>query len=226
MSAESFPDDLVSENLHLVQIIARQLHVRLPGHVEYDDLVQWGHLGLMSAAKRFDGSRGNKFSAFATWRIRGAMLDGLRDQDITSRSTSDVRKRVEAAKSDFAQAHGRQPKAEELAKTLRIELEELQQVELRIHPFKNISIDEVDLFTAEDRIALLFSAQNRGDDLVSKIDAMQKLRRIVGGQPPIDRACFMLFYVWGFKMTEIADCFGCTESRISQRIARIHLDGK
>ncbi len=226
MSAESAPIDLILENQNLVKAIAQSIFKRMPSIVQLDDLIQWGNFGLMDAVRKFDSSRPNKFKTYAVFRIRGAMLDGLRDQDITTRSTRDVEKKLRSARDEFYATSGGHPTPKELADQLRVTVDELREMELRITPLKLIPLEGFDLFTAEDRKALLISAQNQTNDLESKILAMQKLKKIVDGQPPIDRACFMLYYIWGFTMIEISDLFSCTESRISQRIARVHLDGR
>lgn len=226
MSAESKPNDLVEQNLSFVVAIAREIHARMPGHVELDDLISWGNFGLIDAAKKYDPTRENKFKTYAHWRIRGAILDGLRDQDLTSRSVRDLEKTVVAAKNDFRVSYGRLPAPEELAKTLNVDIEKLHEIELRIHPIRSMSIGAEDLFTSDDRKALLVSSQNNSQDMIAKISAMEKLTRIVSGQPPIERACFMLKYIWGFEHQEIAEVFGCSPSRISQRMNRVRLDRK
>jgi RNA polymerase sigma factor for flagellar operon FliA len=209
----------------LVQYIARKIHSRLPEFVRLDDLVQFGMLGLLDAINKFDPDRDNKFKTYAEFRIRGAIFDGLRKTDLVPRSAREVQKAIELAVKSAEVELGRKPAADEIAGQMGISVNEYHKLESHNQSRAFIPIHNEDLFTANDRRALLVSINNKDSTLVDKIDAMQKLEQIVWGAAPIDRACFILFYVWGFQLNEIAELFNCTESRISQRIKAVHFYG-
>lgn len=78
-------DDLITENLNLVYSVAREMKNHLPKVVELEELIADGMVGLTLAAERFDPDRGNRFSTYAAWRIRGMILDGLRSRDVVGR---------------------------------------------------------------------------------------------------------------------------------------------
>lgn len=223
MSAESVPKDLIAEHLYLVKVIAQKLYAKMPGFVELDDLIQWGYFGLADAVRRFDPGRGNKFNTFASYRIRGAMFDGMRDDDIASRSSRDATKILDKAREEFKQTFGRNPSTSDFSKMLGLKVDEIQRLQLRAQSSKLISIENFDIFTQEDRQALLESSQNKSANIEAKIYAMQKLEAIVKGVAPIDRLCFMLHYIWGMTMIEIGEMAGCSGSRISQRIAIVQM---
>lgn len=225
MSAEAIPKDIIEAHLPLVKFVAQRLARRLPASISLDDLIQWGSIGLIDCLKRFDPTRGNKFKTYAEFRIRGAMLDGLRDSDIIPRSTRDMEKMLEVEINKFKGEHTRAPASHELAERLGMSVSELQKLRFRIQPITQISAESLEVFDHRDRKALLASIQNNSKDVVQKIYAMQKLEKLVHNHEPTNRACFILYYVWGFSMAEIGELFNCSESRISQRIRKVH-DGR
>ncbi len=216
------PQGMVALHMPLIKFVAAKLSKRLPLNVDGDDLIQWGSMGLLDAIKKFNPERNNKFKTYAEFRIRGAMLDGLRDQDLMSRSTRDREKKIFKASDQFEREFMRKPESGELAEKLGVTIKQLDEMRLKSRPIFQLSIDELEIFTSDDRKALLVSAQNKSESILEKIEAMQKLERMVDGRHPIDRACLILLFVWGFTQREIAELFGVSESRISQRIKSVH----
>ncbi len=105
----------VMENLGLVQQEARRLARRLPRHIQMGELLGAGCVGLLSAADRFDASRGNAFGVFARLKIRAAMLDELRELDVLPRRARASLKHLERTRRALAGQHGREPSRGELA---------------------------------------------------------------------------------------------------------------
>src|SRR6476469_10723898 len=97
-----------------IEKVARRLARRLPAHVEIDDLISAGVIGLMEAAERFDPERVDRFEAFAEFRIRGAMLDDLRSRDSLSRDMRRVCTQLRDATAALANQLGRTPTEAEL----------------------------------------------------------------------------------------------------------------
>lgn len=224
MNERNFKHEFTSisaiEHRPFVSIIAKSLMKSLPSNIDFDELVQWGMLGLLDALKKWDPSRPNKFKTYAEFRIRGAMLDGLRGQDQTSRSARDKLKKIEKANRDLEIQLNRKPKRREVAEHLGITLKEFDKIDFITMPISEMPSHIDQFFTADDRRALLISAQNKGSDMESKIGAYQKLNHILIGADTIDRCCFLLYHVWGLSLEEIGECFGVTQSRISQRLGR------
>lgn len=205
----------------LVGFIARKIVANQPSSVRVDDLIQAGYIGLLDAIDKFDPHRENQFKTYAEFRIRGAILDLLRNDDLIPRSVRDKEKEIGRVNHALASQLGRAPLAKEIAETIGMDSEEYEALRIKLRTIREISIETPEQFTVEDRKALLISSQNQSDDLVSKIDAMAKLERIVRGHQPMSRAAFILYFVWGLTMDEISQVFGCTESRICQRISNV-----
>src|SRR3954465_11134509 len=105
--------------------VARRLARRLPAHVEIDDLISSGVIGLMEAAERYDPERVDRFEAFAEFRIRGAMLDDLRSRATLSRGLRRLSNELREATRRLESQLGRAPDQEELASTLGVKVDEL-----------------------------------------------------------------------------------------------------
>jgi len=111
-------DQVVIDYMPLVVHEARLMAERLPSSVESDDLVSAGTLGLLNAIERFDPSRDVKFRSYAVFRIRGAMLDFLRSNDVCTRPAREFVRSVQKVSENFCEANGRSPSLRELAKLL------------------------------------------------------------------------------------------------------------
>jgi len=120
-SADS-ADGLVREYLPLVKRIAYHLMTRLPASVEVDDLIQAGLMGLLDAVERFDDGHGAHFETYATQRIRGAMLDELREADWASRNVRKAARQIEQAIHTLEQRLGRPPSEQEIAAEMRLDI--------------------------------------------------------------------------------------------------------
>ena len=112
----------------LVKRIAYHLMARLPSSVQVDDLIQNGMMGLLDAINRFEAGMGAQFETYAAQRVRGAMLDGLRENDWLPRSLRRDFRRIEVAISQLEQEYGRTPSESELAETLGMALAEYQKM--------------------------------------------------------------------------------------------------
>src|SRR3984893_8017012 len=119
-------NQLVELYLPLVKYNAERIWSRLPEGVELDDLISAGVFGLMDAIEAFDLERGVKFETYCVPRIRGAMLDELRTMDWVPRLVRSKASKLEEARAALGAAHGRPPRAEEMAARLNVSLEELE----------------------------------------------------------------------------------------------------
>src|SRR5690242_8236386 len=117
-------DKVIEEMLVQVKYIARRIHERLPQHVPYDDLVQAGTLGLLDAVQKFDPTKNTQLKTYAKFRIRGAILDSLRDCDWGPRDLRRQARQVEEAQRKLRNQLGRAPSEEEIAKELGLNLSE------------------------------------------------------------------------------------------------------
>src|SRR3954464_2452844 len=134
-SAPSTPDSarLIEQHLPLVRHIVFQVAVHFPRHVDREELARAGALGLVEAARRYDGSRGVPFQRFAAQRIRGAILDAVRAADWAPRSVRTLARTLESTAQQLASDLGRPPSPEEMAQAMETTPEQLQRLQERIH---------------------------------------------------------------------------------------------
>src|SRR6266852_563853 len=119
-------DRILLEQLPQVRYIARRIHERLPRHVPFEDLVHAGVLGLIDALNKFDQSKHVQFSSYSKFRIRGAILDSLRELDWSPRELRRKGRLVDSTYSDLSGRLGRAPTENEIAHEMGIDLHELQ----------------------------------------------------------------------------------------------------
>lgn len=206
------PTDIGS---HLPQVrrIARQMRAGLPSSVELDDLVQAGMLGLVTAARRFDASAGYPFMAFASHRIRGAMLDELRARDWLGRSDRRaLRAFLQAGQRLAARSEGR-PTDAAIADELAVSAEQIQHLR-GLADVAEISLDEF-----EGHPALI--DDNPAADPLGSLERSRQVEALacaLSKIPERERSALEDFYFHGSSGTEIAARMGVCPSRVSQLI--------
>ena len=128
VSGKSDKNQLLEEHAPLVKKLAHQMKAKLPPSVEVDDLIQAGMIGLLDAVNRYEETHGAQFETYAVQRIRGAMLDELRSSDWLPRGIRQNMRKIEVAMNKLQQKLGRPPKEADIAKELKISLEEYQEM--------------------------------------------------------------------------------------------------
>ena len=157
-SETSGENSAVLRHIGLVHKTALHIKARLPDHVELEELVQIGMVGLLEAAKSYDASQGADLGTFASKRIRGAILDEVRKRSPLSRTDSSNMKAEEQVVEQFMAKHGRPPTASEVAVELDTSLEDYQKQRDRSQKFRTTSLVELLLFARSiARMFLLFS---------------------------------------------------------------------
>ena len=121
-------DEQVNKYAPLVKLIAYHMMARLPASVEVDDLIQVGLIGLMDAVSRFDGNQGAQFESYATQRIRGSMLDDLREADWLPRHVRQKSRQIEAAINRLEQRNGKQPSEQEISAEMGLAIDQFQSM--------------------------------------------------------------------------------------------------
>lgn len=218
-------DRLVNQYAPLVKRIAYHLMAKLPASVQVDDLVQNGMLGLLDALGRFEEGMGAQFETYAVQRVRGAMLDGLRENDWLPRGIRKEMRRVEQVIQRLEHEQGRVPNEGELAAALDMPLADYQKLlqEARGHQLiylEDLSGDDEDYLDRHpagvslDPLAMLEESSMRG----ALVDAIAKL-------PEREKMMMALYYEQDLNLREIGEVLGVTESRVcqihSQAIARL-----
>ncbi len=215
----------VTEYAPMVKRIARYMLSKLPASVQLDDLVQAGMIGLMEAYSRFEESQGIQFEAYATQRVRGAMLDELRQNDWLPRATRKALRDIEAAMHRVQQRLQRPPNEREIAAEMGIPLGEYQLLLQNSKGYQLLHYDE--LGEGEDP----FLDHNLPDSRENPLDRLEDKRfrasviAAIEGLPERDRLLMGLYYEQELNFREIAEVIGVTESRVcqihTQAIARI-----
>lgn len=206
---------LVERHASLVKRIAHHLLARLPASVLVDDLIQSGMIGLLEAAKNFDGSKGASFETFAGIRIRGAMLDEIRKGDWTPRSVHKNGRAITEAINQVERETGRDARDVDVAEKLEVSLGEYHQMLNEVNAGKIIGIE--DLGITEDVIT---TEQNKGNDMPFQ-DLLQgsfqkALAHAITTLPEREAIVLSLYYDEELNLREIGEVLEVSESRVSQ----------
>jgi len=214
-------EEVIKRYSPMIKYVANRIAMRLPPHIEVDDLISVGVLGLMDAISKYDSSRGAKFKTYAEFRVRGAILDELRAMDWVPRSirqkASNVDKVVQALQAKLS----RSPEDEEVAKEMGITLDQFHDT---LNETKSIPI-----FSLEDLGIAKESGEQQSllDCLAGKADAdpqtqirLIELKEIIAkaidALPEKERLMVSLYYYEELTMKEIGAVLEITESRVSQ----------
>src|SRR5215207_5546412 len=196
-----------------IEKVARRLARRLPAHVEIDDLISSGVIGLMEAAERFDPKRVDRFEAFAEFRIRGAMLDDLRARDTLSRDMRRLSNELRDATRRLEAQLGRTPDHEEIAKRLGVGVDELYARQQKLSGSSVVGIDDAGPDLLER------TGDQTADDpfeIASRREMLQRLVSGIGGLPEKMQQVLSLYYCDNLNLKEIGAVLGVTESRVCQ----------
>lgn len=222
-------DALIRQHVPLVRRIALHMIAKLPPNVELDDLIQVGMIGLAEALSRFESEQGVQFDTFASQRIRGAMLDELREGDWMSRSSRKSQKEIEQALGRLEQRLGRPPLESEIADELGMALDDYQSLLGKVRGTQLVYLEDIGggdgadgddylerhvADTGADPFALLRDQRLR----LALVDAIKNL-------PEREQYVMGMYYEHDMNLKEIAAVLGVTESRVcqlhSQAIARL-----
>lgn len=211
-------DALILEYLPLVKYHAGVLKLRLPAHIEQDDLISSGIVGLIDALDRFEPSRGIKFKTYAEFRIRGAMLDYLREMDWFPRSVRQRATNLQAVYSRLENELGRAPEEEEVAARLKISLAELQKELMAV---SGLSVFSLDASTEDETdTAILRSLTEAAMNEAKEEELLRELKEILGKAidllPEKEKKLIALYYYEDLTMKEIGRLLSLGEPRICQ----------
>ena len=213
-------DHIIRTFLPLSRAIARKLKAGLPASVEYDDLVSSGVIGLIAAVDRFDPDKGFNFKRYAAIRIRGAMLDDLRQMDWAPRSVRRDESQLSSTRKDLELELGRKPTQEELAGRLGLDRDKFSRLVRRLKPQRVVRFEDMGgKADGERQSGLNFVADQKAVDPVRESElkeAYRLLAKTVEGLRDRLRQVITLYYFDDLNLKEIALILGVTESRVSQ----------
>jgi RNA polymerase sigma factor for flagellar operon FliA len=208
-------NQLVERHAPLVKRIAHHLVARLPASVLVDDLIQAGMIGLLEAAKNFDGSKGASFETFAGIRIRGSMLDEIRKGDWTPRSVHKNSRAISQAISEVEKDTGRDARDIDVAERLQVTVQEYHIMLNEVSAGKLVGIE--DLGVSED---VLTTDATKGQD--SPFENMlqgsfqKALAQAITTLPEREAIVLSLYYDEELNLREIGEVLEVSESRVSQ----------
>jgi RNA polymerase sigma factor FliA len=216
-AAKSRRDQIVLDHLFLVKTIAVRVHENLPVHVELDDLIHAGILGLIDAAGKYDARKKVIFRSYAKHRIKGAILDSLRQLDWASRDLRRRHKQLEAVMRDLSAKLNRVPTEAEIAEKMGVDIERWRQmaVELRMIGLVSASSSSTD---PDSLSAPEFPAkpESQPDSICAKEELRAMLANAMKTLPERYHRVVLLYYTNDMTMKEIGGMLGVNESRISQ----------
>jgi len=209
---------LLMEHLPTVRYLARRIHERLPQHVDLDDLVSAGVVGLIDAFSKFDHGKKVQFKSYAQFRIRGAILDSLRTLDWSPRELRRKGRAVEEAIRSTTHRFGRAPSETEIAKEMEISLSDFQTL---LGDLKGLEIGSLHMERSEDSgdEELSYVPGAPEDDPLFRClkgEMKQRLADAIEELPEKERMVLTLYYYEELTMKEIGLTLGVVESRVSQ----------
>ncbi len=212
--------ELITRFLPLVTKVANRLAIGLPSTVDKDDLISFGRFGLLDALQKFDYTRGLQFETYAMWRIRGAMIDGLRENDWIPRTVRDKAKKIEEAYVKLEQEKMRTPTDSEVCEYLGLTEKELQQVLYDTSLAAMVSIDETVGDEDEQKTArhsyVVDELTPRPESVAESNNMKEVLSKSIDKLPEKERLVVSLFYFEELTLSEIAEVMNLSPSRISQ----------
>ena len=218
---------MIRQYVPLVRRLAHHMIAKLPPNIEIDDLIQVGMMGLAEALSRYQASQGVQFETFATQRIRGAMIDELREGDWMSRGSRKSQKDIEHALRRLEQRLGRSPLESEIAAELEMTLSDYQNLLAKVRGTQLVYLEDMGAGQDDDSFLDRHVADSDADPMQQLRD--QRLRTslvaAIEGLPEREKFIMSMYYDDDMNLKEIAAVLGITESRVcqlhSQSIARL-----
>ncbi|MCP4435111.1 MAG: sigma-70 family RNA polymerase sigma factor [Actinomycetia bacterium] len=210
---------LIEENLSLVNHVVFQVAVHFPRHVDRNELINAGAIGLVEAAKRYDEARGVPFNRFAAQRIRGAIIDAVRSADWAPRSVRKLARRLAAAEQSLSGRLGRPPSLGETAGELDMTPEELHALRDRIFRSVVLAFEHVVGDPDDDDLTLVDVLADDGREPDAELEERELkayLREAIAHLPERHRLIILGYFIQDRTSADLARFLGVTESRVSQ----------
>jgi RNA polymerase sigma factor for flagellar operon FliA len=218
----SVKEQIVLEHAPLIRYIVNRIAVRLPSHIDLDDLHNTGVIGLMDAIEKYDPEKNCKFKTYAEFRIKGAILDQLRSLDWVPRSVRQKGRRLERAYGEVEQRLGRSASEEEVADSLGLQLDKFHELLNQVRGVSLVNLEELRGTSSDGERTGSYA------DIVEDVHSenpfsalkQQETRHVIGDTisslPEKERLVLTLYYYEDLNMKEIGSILGITESRVCQ----------
>ena len=215
-------EQIVLEHTPLIRYIVNRIAVRLPSHIDLDDLHNTGVIGLMDAIEKYDPGKNCKFKTYAEFRIKGAILDQLRSLDWVPRSVRQKSRKLERAYGEVEQRLGRQANEDEVADSLGLQMEKFHELLNQVRGISLVNLEEIRGTNQDGDRTGTFS------DIVEDVNSenpfstfkitetKQVIADTIATLPDKERLVISLYYYEDLNMKEIGRILGITESRVCQ----------
>lgn len=208
---------LILEHMPQVRLIARRIQERLPRDISLDDLISTGIIGLIAAIDNFDPSHNVKLKTYAEYKIRGAILDSLREMDWVPRQKRRKARQIDTAVAAAEQRLKRAPTEEETAAELRISIQQFREWVAEV---RGINLERLRHAGGDEGRSIMETLPDKEDNLPSTLLERSELRRLLAEVieriPEIERRVLRMYYQDGMTLRQIAQIANVHESRISQ----------
>ncbi|MGM0501142.1 MAG: FliA/WhiG family RNA polymerase sigma factor [Bacillota bacterium] len=218
--SQSVREKLILKYVPLVKHIAGKVIINIPDKYSFDDLVNYGILGLMDALERFDPSRNIKFSTYAVPRIKGAIYDEVRKLDWVPQSIRKKAKDFTAALMHLEKKLGRAPDDDELKEELGLNSKQYKKMLSEINIPNNVSLDKVISFKDNDRLTIKDLVEDSQEEQPDQVFSYNQMKEILGAAleklPKKEKLVISLYYYEDLNLREIGEVMDLTTARISQ----------
>ncbi len=222
---------IIREFAPMIKTMAHRLAFRLPAHMDAEDLVSAGIIGLMDAMTKYDPTKEAQFKTYAEFRIRGAMLDEIRSADWIPRSVHERINVLQKTISELTKRLGRAPSDEEVATALGVSVAEFDELLVQAQGAVLISLDDLGIQEPDGPKILKVLADTQHPDPLSTVVNERERQRLVDAiraLPHREQLVLTLYYYEELTMKEIGSLLHVTESRVCQIHAKaiLHLKAK
>src|SRR5271166_5896369 len=209
---------LLENHLPRVRSIVERIRRRLPSTIEADDLYSIGVTGLVAAARNYRPAQERSFGSYANTRIQGAILDELRRMDCMSRTNRSKAKRLGSAISKLEQEQGGSVRQDSLCTEMQMTQVELAELQEDVREVRFVSLDESQGDSEEQSLHDIIpdASWMSALDVLERKEVLSLLAERMAKLPEIPKKVLAMYYYENMKLSEIAACFGLTESRICQ----------
>jgi RNA polymerase sigma factor for flagellar operon FliA len=215
-------EQIVLEHTPLIRYIVNRIAVRLPSHIDLDDLHNTGVIGLMDAIEKYDPDKNCKFKTYAEFRIKGAILDQLRSLDWVPRSVRQKSRKLERAYGEVEQRLGRSATEDEVADSLGLQIDKFHDLLNQVRGISLVNLEEIRGNNADGDRSGTFAdiiedvhSENPFASL-KLLETKHVISDTIASLPEKERLVISLYYYEDLNMKEIGGILGITESRVCQ----------
>lgn len=213
-------EEIVVENyIPIVKYIASKVINGKSKYMEFDDLVGYGMIGLMDAISKFDGSKGMKFSTYASIRIKGAMIDEIRKSSPVSKGVVDKLNKYNNAIEVLRNTLMREPNVKDIAEYLGLSVDEVGTIESYINYISKVSLESM-IFSEDDSISLINTIKDDNspspESVFESKELVEYLARAIDSLKEKDRKVIYYYYIKCMTLKEIGKILEVSESRVCQ----------